>query len=132
MTSSNIVSNDGRKHNERCEHSRKKYCKCRCRGRYHGKESYARTHDPNDKPMTMEMGGEIAAFLASMKGLTMECWCKNELICAGFMGYPHDAGLADATGQKWWVFLNCEKCNYDWSFWKVENRARAKVEVTTV
>jgi hypothetical protein len=77
--------------------------------------------------MSIAMGGEIEKFLKSMQGKSMECWCKNELVCGGFMGYPHDSGLADSSGNKWWLFLNCEKCNYDWSFWKVENRAKDRV-----
>lgn len=36
------------------------------------------------------------------------------------------------NGEKWWLFLNCEKCNYDWSFWKVERRANEAPQVMEV
>lgn len=117
---------NGHKHNQRCEHSKKKVCKCRCSGRFHGAETVEYRASPFDKPMSIDMGNAIEAWLKQIQGRVMTCWCGAELECFGFMGYPHDSGLADKDGNKWWLFLHCDKCNYEWSYWKVENRAKAK------
>lgn len=80
--------------------------------------------------MTVEMGHEIERFLGSVQDKTLKCWCGQELDCVGFEGYPdHDGGLMDASGKKWWVYLHCDKCGYDWSFWKVERRAKKEMMV---
>lgn len=120
-----------RKHNARCELSRKKKCVCGCRGKLHGKLVEQNRQNPNDKTMMLAFGGDVQAFLEKVHGKTMICWCDLHIQISSFdfAGYPHDNGLADGQGNKWWVYLHCDNCGYDWSFWKVENRAKAPVEL---
>lgn len=128
MVSAKTTSTE-RKHNERCSHSKHKVCKCQCGGKLHGKTFDPERFESEDsKLMTEEMGGEVAQFIESMKYRLMRCWCTTELVCRGFYGYPHENGLPDKDGNKWWLSLHCDKCGYDWSAWKVENRSVEKVK----
>ena len=71
--------------------------------------------------MSIEMGGEVAAFIEKWRGTLIRCFgvCRQDRIMDNFKGYEHDAGLQDATGKNWWVYFECPKCNYGHSFGKM-------------
>jgi len=83
----------------------------------------------NNKPyqeLTEEMGGELAQTIKALLG--KKFWCNNskcncEMSLHSFHGYPHDGGLADQDGKKWWLFFTCN-CGYKWSWSKLENLVR--------
>lgn len=85
-----------------------------------------------EKTMTEDMGGEVADFIRKVKGKYIHCYgtCWSDVQCNDIRGYPHEGGLADATGQKWWVYVHCtnpkdvkgNECGYDISFSKVEGQ----------
>ena len=66
------------------------------------------------------MGGEIGQTILSMKGKKLTCSCKQKITVGAWLGYPHEGGLADKDGKKWWVYVECPKCEYDWSWHKVQ------------
>ena len=121
-------------HNHRCEASIHKVCKCRCNGSLHGRLTVMRKIDEyNDAPMyypiTKDFGGEVEQFLNNVTDKELECWCGNKLLCAGFEGYGPSkevSGLKDKDGGYWWVYLTCDKCEFAWSYWKVERRAKER------
>lgn len=103
-----------RKHNERCEMSKRKQCKCRCEGKMHGIKAKDSDTESFDKEMNESMGGEVAAFIQENKGKEYYCFGPHKNpeedthIATTFMGYPHDDGLSDASGKKWWVYVVCD------------------------
>ena len=36
--------------------------------------------------------------------------------------YPHDGGLPDGESNRWWVYVTCPKCKYQWAWWKLIRR----------
>jgi hypothetical protein len=79
----------------------------------------------SDEPMDAAgMGGNVQQFLDMVEGKVMPCSCGKKLECVRLKGYLHDGGLADGSGhnRRWWVYLHCVKCGYDWVFWKVLRR----------
>jgi hypothetical protein len=110
------------KHNQRCEDANPKgKCKCHCGGALHGING---KHDGGvdyERTITERMGGEIEQTINAMKGKAFTCSCKRKITVGAWLGYPHDGGLADKDGKKWWIYVNCPKCNYDWSWHKVAN-----------
>jgi hypothetical protein len=85
--------------------------------------------DPYEVRIYPEMGGEIKELLDKIKDKEFSCTCslwrgKKKQVLDSFLGYPHDGGLADKDGNKWWVYYRCKVCGYDWSFWKITNRLK--------
>jgi len=78
-----------------------------------------------EKIITLKMGEEVEKALRGLMGKEFECLCGNKIIIRDFLGYPkHPSGYADKDGEKWWIYVNCDKCNYDWSLWKIVNRIK--------
>lgn len=116
-----------RKHSERCENAKpKSRCRCRCGGSKHGTHSaqYGIGFGPNvDRSVNINMGGDLGKAIESMTGKSFECSCRRTIpLGSNFLAYPHEGGLADAEGNKWWLYVSCPWCDYDWSWWKIENR----------
>ena len=63
-------------------------------------------------------GGEVDEFCSTAQRKLMICTCGFQSIMHTFRGYPHEGGLADAEGKKWWVYYHCPNCHYEWSFTK--------------
>ena len=103
-------------HNNRCAFARtkKEKCRCSCRGEKHGQQERLDLLDPNERLMTEDMGGEIAQFIKEAKGKEFDCFGVHKRqedsihVASEFWGYPHDGGLEDASGNKWWVFIYCD------------------------
>ena len=117
-------------HTSRCEHAKSKIkmCKCSCGGKLHNPQNETKPQTglaPYEQVLTESDGGEIADFIKRVKGKEFECSvnCQQRFPITEILGYhPHDGGLANAQGEKYWVYVKCPKCGYDWSFWKVEHR----------
>ena len=48
---------------------------------------------------------------------------ENRYRLAPIVGYPHDGGIKDENGHKWWLYVHCpaQNCGYDTAIWKVNN-----------
>jgi len=78
-----------------------------------------------DQKCTEHMGGEVARIIDFLNGKPFPCSCGLILKLDGVAeGYLHDGGYEDKDGKKWWLFLHCSKCEYDWAFWKIIQRVR--------
>ena len=110
-------------HTDRCENSRtdKKKCRCKgCKGERHAlNRQQADEHNGNEKELTLTDGGEVAEFIQYAQGKEYSClgyhstmlgfYSKEDGIhvATKFYGYPHDGGLSDKEGRKWWVYVKC-------------------------
>ena len=107
-------------HTERCENSRsdKKKCRCKgCKGENHGLKRLLEEEtfysNVNEKELTLADGGEVARFIQYAEGKEYLCsgyHARNEdsiHLARKFYGYPHNGGLSDSRGLKWWVFVKC-------------------------
>lgn len=98
-------------------------CNCRCGGRYHGINRITEEYPDNIyRTINENLGGEIAEVINKLQDETFTCWCGHKFTVNHFMGYQHEGGLADAQGSKWWVFVICPHCRYEWSWHKLINR----------
>lgn len=120
-------------HDERCDHANpNNKCNCHCGGARHGSAYEQRQHDQFSRSLNPNLGGEIAEMMLKLQDAPRpECNCGKrgcEIVTDEPMGYPHDGGLADSQGRKWWLWYPSTKCGYQWSWGKVEHRiARAGV-----
>ena len=100
--------------------SKTKCCKCRCKGALHNiRSTEGKGEGINWRVLKEDFGGEVENFIKQAKGLCFSCVCGNPIVVNQVCGYTHDGGLLDKDGKKWWVFVNCGKCNYDWSWQKI-------------
>lgn len=78
----------------------------------------------NNIIMSVKMGLEVREFIEKAHGKRLRCYgiCKKTYAIDYLMGYPHDGGLEDVTGKKWWVFFKCPTCNYGTSFTHLPRR----------
>jgi hypothetical protein len=107
---------------ERCKNAKPDSpCKCRCGGRFHGIKRVESEH-PYDRTVNENMGGEVAEFIKKVKDQKFTCTCTKTFPVNQFMAYEHSGGLKDKDGKKWWVYVHCPHCSYDWSAWKLEAR----------
>lgn len=80
--------------------------------------------------MTEEMGGEVGEAvrkLKEMKKIKCHGICFKETSTRDVRGYPHDGGIPDKNGDKWWVYVHCNNklksgrlCEYDTSLNKIK------------
>ncbi len=115
-------------HNSTCETSRKKVCLCECEGAFHSVayDKEEREKILGEKLMVPSMGGQIAEFLKASLGVEYYCLgIHNDNmdrilgvhnidmdrihVANEFYGYPHEGGLSDEKGNKWWVFVYCDE-----------------------
>ena len=125
-------------HGKSCEAaSPKNKCRCSCKGELHGisHPEFNKTDQINldylgkeDQPITLSMGGEIEKFLNKCENESMICSCGNEITIEHFVGYPHDGGLEDKDGNKWWVWHLCSICKYQWSYHKIDRKIQIEKE----
>ncbi len=71
---------------------------------------------PDEISLTAEMGPEISGLLERTGGRSFGCFCGNEVSAAEWHGYPHADGLQDSSWKRWWAFVVCGKCKYQWSW----------------
>ena len=60
---------------------------------------------------------------------TIKCWgiCFKDTATTDIRAYPHEGGLADGEGERWWIYVHCNNflkrakraCDYDTSWGKI-------------
>lgn len=112
---------DGSLHDARCRNARLPICVCRCHGLFHGK-TVVLNDAMGERLLTEAMGGEVATMLRNYRGLVIpqDAFCPHAIGLDLFLGYPHDGGLADANGERWWAYARCPVCSYEVSWWKID------------
>ena len=79
-----------------------------------------RDTESEERTINENMGGEIAEVMKNLVGESFICSCKKEIFVNGWLGYPHEGGLADKDGKTWWIYIECPYCLYQWSWHKVQ------------
>lgn len=74
--------------------------------------------------ITAKMGGEIEKVIKEFKGKKVSCTCSKTFKIEKFCGYPHSDGFESDTGKKWWIYVTCPHCCYDWAIWKLRFRVK--------
>lgn len=93
----------------------------------------------NEVQMTENMGGEVGRIVAEIrKAVSISCHgiCFDETATNDIRGYPHEGGIADSSGKRWWVYVHCSNpvkragkratCDYDTSWGKIMSRLGRK------
>jgi hypothetical protein len=116
------------KHNERCENAKpKSKCRCGCGGVFHARNSRSDELLDGTRTVNENIGGALGAMIAKLKGRTLTCeFCggkkSHKVKLNSFLAYPHEGGLADAAGNRWWLYFECPVGGYQWSWGKLEWR----------
>lgn len=108
----------------RCKGAKpKSKCKCICGGRYHAEYNKDKTTD-GTRTVNAQMGGELGETIESLQGKSFMCLgtCGKSKVIASLLAYPHDGGLEDKDGEKWWLYYECPTCGYQSSWWKILNQ----------
>jgi hypothetical protein len=88
---------------------------------------------PGEIVLTTNMGGEIEELIneTALKSYNCLGLPKGHIeIVGAWHGYPHDGGLSDKNGKKWWAYQKCSQSNYEMAYWKIKNRIVETKEVT--
>ena len=87
---------------------------------------------PGEIVLTTDMGGEIGKLIGETALKRYECLglpTGHFEIVGAWYGYPHDGGIPDKDGKRWWAYQKCTHSNYEMSYWKVKNRIERIQEV---
>lgn len=87
---------------------------------------------PGEIILTTDMGGEIGKLIGETALKRYECLglpTGHFEIVGAWYGYPHDGGIPDKDGKKWWAYQKCTQSNYEMSYRKVKNRIEKIQEV---
>lgn len=110
-------------HNSRCEYANpKSKCRCRCGGSKHGIARHSDTESRFIRSVNASLGGEAGRTIEILTNVPFQCTCGKRQFLGGFLGYPHTNGLDDKDGNRWWIFYECEKCQYQWNWAKLSCR----------
>jgi len=70
-----------------------------------------------------EDGGEVGEIVSTVVGETWECpHCYSELVVGGLDGRPHEHGVEDENGDKWWLYLECPDCGHEERYSRVQDQ----------
>ena len=72
--------------------------------------------------LTADMGGEIEELIKETALKSYNCLGlpKGHIeIVGAWHGYPHDGGISDKDGKKWWPYQKCSQSNYEMAYWKI-------------
>ena len=103
---------------------------------YHAKpksDENKENSSPGEIVLTTDMGGEIEELIKETALKSYKCLGlpKGHIeIVGAWHGYPHDGGLSDKDGQRWWPYQKCSQSNYEMAYWKVKNRIVGMKEAT--
>jgi hypothetical protein len=112
-----------KKHCAACENAKPKTrCKCSCGGVFHAINNIK--NETEGRAMNEQVGGELGEMIKKLKGKRFECLgtCHKKHTIRVLLAYPHDGGLADKDGKKWWLYYECDDCGYQTSWWKIQRR----------
>ena len=108
----------------RCSNAKRPRCKCKCGGHNHGNPQAKAKAQPtlgieSDLELTHPQFQPIGNLLLAHDPYCR--WCEAKLTGPVY-GYQHSGGV-EVPGLKgrWWLYLKCPKCGYDWALWKVKN-----------
>ena len=77
--------------------------------------------DPID--LNGDMGGEIQNTIESLNGNEFQCFCdEGTHPCSGWRVYPHDDGVPDKNGKRYWMYIECPKTGNKLALWKIQQR----------
>jgi len=79
------------------------------------KEAYNSNHP---EPINVDaIGGEAGAAIEIVLGLNRSPCGNHSFIIKkeNIYGYGHSEGIKDENGNKWWLTIRCEDCDYDYS-----------------
>ena len=65
------------------------------------------------------MGGEGEKFINEVHGKEVSCYMGGKdhaVVLDSFEAYPHEGGLKDKNGKRWWVYFRCPVCDHCWKF----------------
>ena len=82
--------------------------------------------------LTTDMGGEVEKLIMETSLKRYECLGNpsgHTEIVGAWYGYPHDGGIPDKDGKKWWAYQKCTQSNYEMSYWEVKNRIEKIQEI---
>lgn len=74
------------------------------------------------KFMSIEDGGLVEEQIKKYRYCIFRCTCKTVIDNPNFEGYPHDGGVQDKIGTKWWLYIKCPSCGYDWALKKLDKQ----------
>ena len=80
----------------------------------------------SDRSITAELGGEVGQLIHDLAGsqfLCSGCHDIHTLTAESWRGRPHDGGLMDGRGRRWWPYVRCPNESYDNS-WKTVRHNR--------
>ena len=104
------------KHSQRCERaSPKSVCKCKCGGRLHGVAHKNNSTTSWVRTINSNVGGRAGKVIDKLTGKKFQCSCNTTFTINHFLAYDHDGGYEDSKNNKWWVFVECPNCHYQWS-----------------
>ena len=87
---------------------------------------------PGEIVLTTDMGGEIEELIKETALKSYECLglpTGHIEVVGPWHAYPHDGGLSDKDGKKWWPYQKCSQSSYEMSYWKVKQRIERMQEV---
>lgn len=76
----------------------------------------------SEQEMSAEMGGAVQIKVEEIMFGRFKCSCPKIIKIDQVIGYLHEGGVPDKNGTKWWMYVSCPECQYDWSLWKLEKR----------
>lgn len=87
--------------------------------------SYKKEIPVDEITLTEDMGGEIAELIRSSAGKVYYCLglpVGHTETVGTWYAYPHEGGLADKDGRRWWAYQKCTHSNYEMAYWKIQRR----------
>ena len=76
----------------------------------------------SETEMLESMGGKVGEVVKKLIDMgTVRCHgiCFKDTPTTDIRGYPHEGGIPDKDGKKWWVYVHCNNplknrtCDYD-------------------
>lgn len=74
-----------------------------------------------DKILTVDEGGELGEMIKKLNERRFSCstpGCPDRVLLNEFRGYPHESGLPNTEGEKYWLYWECPTCAHKYK-WKV-------------
>jgi hypothetical protein len=98
---------------EACFYATGEKCVCSCGGVFHGIGTQTEKEDWTLNPE------QSKPFYDKIKDYTCS-FCGSSLKGVPISYYPHDAGwTVSGLVGKFWLYLVCPKCGYQWALWKL-------------
>ena len=80
--------------------------------------------DTTPRYMEETMGGDVKKQIVKYGMVIFRCTCEFLIESPNIMGYEHSGGSKDSFGKRWWMYVHCPKCEYDWALHKIDKRVQ--------